>query len=51
MAEITQAEARGGCCIAQAVWRAGWASGLEEVQEQADPLAGTPGMATFHCVP
>lgn len=51
MAEITQAETRGGCCTAQAVWRAGWASGLEEVQEQADPLAGIPGMATFHCVP
>lgn len=26
-------------------------SRLGEVEEQADPLAGTPGMAMFRCVP
>lgn len=51
MGEITQAEACCACCIAQAVCRAGWASGLEEVEEQADPLAGTPGKTMFYCVP
>lgn len=51
MSEITQEEACCGCYVAQAAWRADWASDLQEAEEQADPLADVPNMALVHWLP
>lgn len=51
MGEITQEEACCGSYVAQAVWRAGWASDLQETEEQTDPLADVPNMALVHWLP
>lgn len=51
MSEITQEEACCVCYVAQAAWRADWASDLQEAEEQADPLADVPNMALVHWLP